>query len=428
MSQFVEVVALPDSDWSLDVDTIPERLLEREQWVCWRTEQRDGKQTKIPVTPGSGSFASATDADTWAGFEAAREYAAAGRAAGVGFVFTDADPFVGVDLDDCRDPESGDVDETAMDIIERLDSYTEVSPSGTGFHVLVAGELPEGRNRRGSVELYDSARYFTVTGDHVEQTPRRVACRQDALKAIHRDYVAEAETDAHAPNETVDEPNEDGGAAVASSSESGGPGSDFDDEAVLEKAKNAANGSKFERLWKGNTAGYESHSEADMALCCLLAFWTGGDAMQMDRLFRQSGLYRGKWNEVHYGDGSTYGEKTVERAIETTTEFYEPPADDAAQKTIESARNSTGESGRTVSGERGALLREKNRLLSEQVDELETTVAEQQQQIADLEAERRRLQAALADCTADLEAATHSDSAPSWSSRVTQLLSGRDET
>lgn len=82
----------------------------------------------------------------------------------------------------------------------------------------------------------------------------------------------------------------------------------------------ATNGAKFERLWNGNTAGYESHSEADMALCCLLAFWTGGDATQMDRLFRQSGMYRGKWDEVHYADGSTYGEKTVERAIQTTTE------------------------------------------------------------------------------------------------------------
>jgi len=75
----------------------------------------------------------------------------------------------------------------------------------------------------------------------------------------------------------------------------------------------------------GDTSGYESHSEADMALCRLLAFWTGRDRSRMDRLFRQSGLARDKWDEVHYADGSTYGEKTLERAIARTDDVYTPP-------------------------------------------------------------------------------------------------------
>ncbi len=172
-------------------EAIPETLRERDQWVCWREEKRDGKPTKIPVTPGAGGFASATESETWASFEAARDYTETEHADGIGFVFTDDDPIVGVDLDDCRDPETGDADDVALDIIARLDSYTEVSPSGTGYHVLITGELPDGRNRRGSVELYDTARFFTVTGDHVERTPTRVARRQDALTAIHREYVQE---------------------------------------------------------------------------------------------------------------------------------------------------------------------------------------------------------------------------------------------
>ncbi len=138
---------------------LPENLCERDQWVCWKEESRDGKPTKIPVIPGSGEFASSTDSETWASFETALEYTDTGNADGVGFVFTDDDPIVGVDLDDCRDPESGDVDDVALDIIERLDSYTEISPSGTGFHVLIEGELSNGRNRRGSIELYDTARF-----------------------------------------------------------------------------------------------------------------------------------------------------------------------------------------------------------------------------------------------------------------------------
>jgi len=105
-----------------DKTTIPETICEREQWVCWKKTQRDGNTTKIPVTPGGGGFASSTDPETWAGFEIALEYARTGKADGVGFVFTDDDPIVGVDLDDCRDPETGEVDSEAQDIIERLDS------------------------------------------------------------------------------------------------------------------------------------------------------------------------------------------------------------------------------------------------------------------------------------------------------------------
>ena len=147
-----------------DQTTIPEILCEREQWVCWKKTKRDGKATKIPVTPGGDGFASSTDPETWTGFEIALEYAQTGKANGVGFVFTDDDPIVGVDLDDCRDSQSGEVDSEAQDIIERLDSYTEISPSGTGYHVLIEGELPEGRNRRGHIELYDRARFSPLLG------------------------------------------------------------------------------------------------------------------------------------------------------------------------------------------------------------------------------------------------------------------------
>jgi len=367
-------------------EAIPETLREREQWVCWREEDRDGKPTKIPVTPGTGEFASSTESETWASFEAALDYTETAHADGVGFVFTDDDPIVGVDLDDCRDPETGDVDDAALDIIKRLDSYTEVSPSGTGYHVLITGELPDGRNRRGSVELYDTARFFTVTGDHVERTPTRVARRQDALRAIHREYVQDTERD------TASESEQRGGAADESPTAGAADVDvDLDDEDLLEKAQNASNGEKFERLWNGNTVGYDSQSEADMALCCLLAFWTGGDRTQMDQLFRQSGLHREKWDEVHYADGSTYGEKTIERAIATTSEFYDPDdGDDAADSHDPPDRVTAG--GTTDDADRSrAYLAEKNRLLSERVDELEATLEQKTERIETLEAEIERL-------------------------------------
>ncbi|TKX72443.1 hypothetical protein [Halorubrum sp. GN11GM_10-3_MGM] len=366
-------------------EVIPETLRERDQWVCWREEERDGKPTKIPVTPGAGGFASSTEPQTWRSFETALEYRGTEHADGVGFVFTDDDPIVGVDLDDCRDPETGDVDDDAQDIIKRLDSYTEVSPSGTGYHVLITGELPDGRNRRGSVELYDTARFFTVTGDHVEGTPSRVARRQDALTAIHREYVQDTEREPAAESE------QRGGADdEAATTGTADVDVDLEDKDLLEKARNASNGEKFERLWNGNTVGYDSQSEADMALCCLLAFWTGGDRTQMDHLFRQSGLLREKWDEVHYADGSTYGEKTIERAIATTSEFYDPDAgDDTVDRYTTSAESSAD--ARDDSERSRAYLAEKNRLLSERIDDLEATLEQKTERIDTLEAEIERL-------------------------------------
>ena len=342
-------------------------------------------------------------------------------------MFADDDPIVGVDLDDCRDPETGDVDDAALDIIGRLDSYTEVSPSGTGYHVLITGELPDGRNRRGSVELYDTARFFTVTGDHVERTPTRVARRQDALVAIHREYVQDTDRDTAAESEQqsgADDESPTTGAADVDV--------DLEDEDLLEKARNASNGEKFERLWNGNTVGYESQSEADMALCCLLAFWTGGDRTQMDHLFRQSGLLREKWDEVHYADGSTYGEKTIERAIATTSEFYDPDAgDDTADDT---PGGSSPDVGAADSERSRAYLAEKNRLLSERVDELEATLAEKTERIDALEAEIERLTDELATRGQEQESqgehvstASENGAESGPSSMLSRLFGGRSE-
>ncbi|WP_257300554.1 hypothetical protein [Haloarchaeobius sp. FL176] len=378
------------SESPVSVSVLPEVIREREQWVCWREEKREGKPTKIPVMPGTGRFASSTDPETWGEFEQALEYAETEYADGVGFVFTDDDPIVGVDLDDCRDPETGEANDAARDIIDRLDSYTEVSPSGTGFHVLIRGELPDGRNRRGSVELYDTARFFTVTGDHVADTPSRIARRQDALTAVHREYVQDTET-----NTDSDSGHRDAADERSATTRPVDVESDLEDEELLEKARNASNGSKFDRLWNGSTAGYDSQSEADMALSCLLAFWTGGDQTQADRLFRRSGLLREKWDEVHYADGSTYGEKTIERAVATTSEFYEPTGDDDTADERKSTTNASSDVDGDDSQPSRAYLVEKNQLLTDRVDELEATVTEKRDRIDTLEAEIEQLTEAL---------------------------------
>jgi putative DNA primase/helicase len=143
---------------------IPDVLKERPQWVNWCLEEREGKTTKIPYTPGTVRRASSTDPTTWRTFSEALTAYEAGEPPydGIGFVFSSEDPFAGVDLDDCRDPETGELEEWAAEIVQELGGYTEVSPSGTGVHVIVRGKAPN--KKRGRVEAYSSQRYFAVTG------------------------------------------------------------------------------------------------------------------------------------------------------------------------------------------------------------------------------------------------------------------------
>jgi primase-polymerase (primpol)-like protein len=373
-----------------DYDTLPERLIDRDQWVCWREQERDGKPTKLPVEPETGELASTTDDRTWRSFEEARAYAESEPSIdGLGFVFTAPDPFVGVDLDDCRDPETGTLDDRAQAIVTELDSYAEVSPSGTGVHVLLEGELPGDRTRSGAVETYDRARYFTMTGAHLSLTPETIAARPDALAAVHAEHVAsDGEPDGSDEGDDDDPkfpvaPTRGSGTDASgadTSTRSSGPGELSDDD-LLERAMAAANGATFQQLWRGSTAGYPSQSEADMALCCLLAFWTGGDRQRMDRLFRKSGLMREKWDEVHYAGGRTYGEVTIERALEVTDERYDPStggesrdeagSSDAASGVTTEATAEAGDEppGETGSGRARAHLLERNRLLRQRVQE-----------------------------------------------------------
>lgn len=377
------------SETLIERQTIPETLVDYDQWICWREAERDGKLTKIPINPEQGTSASTTDSATWADFETAVAVIEQSELSvnGLGFVFAEADPFVGVDIDDCRDPETGSAADWATAIIDQLDSYTEVSPSGTGYHVLVDGDLPQGRNRKGDVELYESARFFTVTGDYVSGTPAQIEPRSEALAAVHEEYVHE------------DEPRSQPESGLSAVDAQSAPVTDVDlsDEELLEKARSAANGAKFGRLWSGDTSGYQSHSEADVALCFQLAFWTGGDAGWMDRLFRRSGLMRAKWDEQHYADGSTYGEKTIQRAIANTTEFYEPPAEDAEASKQPQHHERTQTGGTSPQNEwpwerERAYLQEQNRLLKEKLAECEATIEEQEDRIETLETELDDLQ------------------------------------
>ncbi|MBA3610441.1 MAG: hypothetical protein H0W54_03360, partial [Rubrobacter sp.] len=243
--------------------TDTENMRDLRQWLVWRSEERDGKPTKIPYSPLTGQRASSTTPETWAGYQEAVKAAKEHGYGGIGFVFTPEDALCGVDLDKCLDPETGEIEPWAQEVIEELKSYTEVSPSGTGVHILVKGELPAGRNRKGRFEAYDRGRYFTVTGKHLAGTPKSIESRQEELQGVVRHvFGGEASESANGHTKPV---------AVTESVDNG-----LSDTEVVEKASASRNGEKFRRLWNGDTSDYGSHSEADLALCGMLAFWTGG--------------------------------------------------------------------------------------------------------------------------------------------------------
>ena len=173
-------------------DTIPDDLISLPQWVCWREEIRDGKKTKVPVNPRTGGNADCSRPDTWSTFLTAQAYYYGNNGngkgiRGVGFQVTSDDPFVGIDLDDCRNPESGEIEPWAAEIIERLASYTEVSPSETGIRLFLKGKLPGPGNHKGKIEIYESGRYLTLTGHHLEGTPETIEDRQSELVALHKE-------------------------------------------------------------------------------------------------------------------------------------------------------------------------------------------------------------------------------------------------
>lgn len=147
------------------IANIPEQLTERPQWVCWRLEERDDKPTKVPYSPISFERASSTDLMTWATFDEAVAAHTVGAFDGIGFVFSSGDPYTGIDLDDCRDSESGEVAPWAQKIIDEVsEGYVEVSPSGTGIHIILEGVVRGGAVKKRPIEMYSQTRFFTMTG------------------------------------------------------------------------------------------------------------------------------------------------------------------------------------------------------------------------------------------------------------------------
>jgi primase-polymerase (primpol)-like protein len=172
------------------LQNVPEAIKPLRRWVIWSWGYRGGKRTKVPLIAEEPDdcfgwqLASSTGPRTWRRYESAAFVALHyDEVAGIGFVLGDG--WSGVDQDECRDPTSGDIDRWATDVVNALRSYTEISPSLTGLKTLVKGVKPDGRCKKGRVEIYSSGRYFTLTGRHLPGTPHSIEDRQEELAALH---------------------------------------------------------------------------------------------------------------------------------------------------------------------------------------------------------------------------------------------------
>ena len=271
---------------------IPNELKELKQWVAWKKKVIEkGKITKIPVNPNNGWNAKTNDLTTWGTFDQAVEAIDKYKCAGIGFVFDDG--YFGIDLDDCSQ-------ELIDEFVSTMDSYSEYSVSGKGIHIIARGKLPKGARRRGGVEMYDSGRFFVMTGNafHSEGV---VNDGEERVLGLYQKYL---------------NPQVKGYTYHKSSN-------DLSEREIVEKAQSAKNSALFNLLYSGQWEGlYDSQSEADFAFAVLLAFWTNKDKQKMDNIFRNSGLMRTKWDREQ--NGTTYGNITLENAINRCSMTYDP--------------------------------------------------------------------------------------------------------
>lgn len=293
-----------------NLDSIPSELRDRPQWVAWVTEPGNGpKPRKKPISPVTGMGASCTKPTDWTDFDDAVSYAQDHDMTGVMFAITSDDPYVGIDLDECRDPESGELNPQARDIIETFSTYAEVSPSRTGIKLIGRGQKPDGARCKSKavdfkeIEVYDHARFFTITSD------------------VYGDH-AEVRDVGHETVELCEQWLMPATMAPSTTQEPVVP-ADPDDDALINKIEQSAQGSGFIALWSGNTSDYNGdRSSADYAMARMLAFWTQRDAQRIERIMRRSGLDRAKWDTPR-GE-QTYLQYTITNAVEATDTVYDP--------------------------------------------------------------------------------------------------------
>lgn len=256
---------------------IPSEMHFFRQWIVWRFEDKGGKKPdKVPYSPLFNGHAAVDAPGTWGAYDdAVRRYEAGGMD-GIGFVLTEDDPYCFIDLDDADGHQ--ETFDRQKRILDMCPGYAELSPSGTGLHIITKAAIERGR-KRSKIEVYSNARYMTMTGNVYRDAP--IVDAQEFVSMLWHEMGGPASL--HGVGVDAEERETD--------------------EQVLDKLFNANNGEKARDLYAGDwTVHYDpnSQSEADQALINMLAFYTQ-NRFQIVRLFQASNLgKRDKAKRVDY--------------------------------------------------------------------------------------------------------------------------------
>lgn len=301
---------------SVNFVNIPAELKDNASFCLWKMEKRNGRATKVPYNPATGQMAKTNDASTFTDFNTAMKAYAMGGYDGIGYRVSEG--IGAIDIDHCI-REDGSLNDVAASIMSFFpDTYFERSPSGSGLRGFfrLSPDFAYDKtvyyinNRKLGLEVYlpgATNRFVTVTGDVYR--PGAVVRNDDALKSVLDTFMKrKSRISASSPVEPV---------------------SYLTDEQVIQHALKSESGDKFRALYNGQWEDYyDSHSDADMALISMLAFWCGNVEEQIDRIFRESGLMRDKWDRKT-GD-STYGQITIRNAVASNSTIYAPIRDAAS--------------------------------------------------------------------------------------------------
>lgn len=285
---------------------IPDELRKLKQWGNFELKWMESrhKNTKIPINSYDGTNGKTNDSSTWSDYDTAiRGIEKIDRASGLAFYFDNG--YVGLDIDNIADDLSDYRDGVPDTIVSEMlkltkGTYMEISQSGNGIHAIFKGKIPGNRRRKGNFELYESGRFFALTGNTIGSNQIQSLTENEAKNLYEylfgKDKVIKL---------NYDEPQ------ITSMSVS----------EIINKMYESKNGQIIRLFMQGGWEQfYPSHSEADIAFCNYLAFWCGRDYSKMDQIFRNSSLMREKWDEKH--GAVTYGQATLNKAINETQNVY----------------------------------------------------------------------------------------------------------
>lgn len=303
------------------VSELIKELSPHRHWLVYKKEtvtkgKNKGKITKVPYKT-NGYKGSPTSPKSWTTYDKARAAVEAGRFDGIGYALTADEGYICIDLDHCVNPETGEIDQWAMDIIDIVEkaggTYSETSPSGTGIHLWGRGKLPDNKSgihqtmKNGhDVEMYTNAHYMTVTGEPLDD-----ATLNDIQPAIDKILTMLKKPPAA---------SEEGKAGTSTPA----PVLNLSDGDIITLIRKKRSGPKFHSLYDlGDVSTYgNDRNRADQALLNMLAFWTGKNAEQMKRIFLSSKLAETLGRKVGHEDD--YLKRSIKKAIESTSQVYDP--------------------------------------------------------------------------------------------------------